>query len=293
MTTTASSTARTAAGDRGVLLADALSVNALTSAATGAVLALGGVWLDDALGAPAVVLVGVGFGLVLFAAGIGVALTRPRRLRSTARAIVAADLVWVAGAAVVVPAEVLTPLGDVLLTVVSMLVAGFAAAQALGIRRAGDTGELGVRDIEISASREVTAPPEQAWDLVADAAGYAAYAPGITGTTTDAELRDGMQRVCVDDRGDRWSETAKVFEEGHRYRMEVDTDTYPWHYRALLHDFGMTWQVEPTARGSRLTLTFSGRTKLGVLGRLGLATMRRDDPVTRIVDTYAAELAAD
>lgn len=279
--------------DGGVLLADTLSVNALTSGVTGAVLILGAPWLDTTLGAPWVVLVGIGLGLLLFADGILLALGRPAQLRVAARAVVVADLAWVLAAVGVIAADVLTPLGDVLLGGVSVMVAGFAVAQAVGLRRAGDSGVLGTRPVEVTASRDVAAAPAAAWDLVADAAAYDAFAPGIRRTTTDGDLADGMRRTCVDDGGRTWSETCTAVDPGRGYRMEVDTATYPLRYRLLLHDFGMTWRVTPLAEGgSRLQVTFSGSTKLGLVGRLAMRALRRDDPAGQIVDAYARRLAA-
>lgn len=295
MTTTTLTPATATDGDGGVLLADALSTNAITSGATGVVLALGSPWLDRLLGAHAGVLAGVGIGLVLFAAGIMAALARPASLVRAAPAVIAADLAWVAGAAVVVPADVLTPLGDLLLVAVSAVVAGFAGAQALGLRRAGSAERLGVRPVELSGSREVSAPPQEAWAMVADAAGYAAFAPGIAAATTDGAVRDGMQRTCTDEAGNAWSESCTLLEPGRSYRMEVDTDTYPWHHRLVLDHFAMTWRVEPVAAGSRLELTFAGGTKLGVPGRLAMAALAAGAPHERILDRYASALerAAD
>lgn len=289
MTATTTTTSRTA-GDGGVLLADALSVNAVSSGLTGVALALGGLFLDDAIGAPAIALVAVGVGLIAFAEGIIAALARPDVVRRAARWIIAADLGWVAASVVVIGGSSLTLLGDVLLGAVTLAVAGFAAAQTLGLARAGDAARLGVRRIAFGASREVAATPEEAWSLVADAAGYDEFAPGIATTTTDREVREGMQRTCVDDGGRSWSETCTLVEPGRTYRMEVDTDTYPLRHRLLLDRFGMTWEITPTSHGTLLDLTFSGGVKLGVIGRLAVAAVTRTRPHERILDAYAARL---
>lgn len=288
--TNATDAADTTDGDGGVLLADALSVNAVSSAATGLVLTFGAPWLDGPLGAPAVVLAAVGLGLVLFADLILLALARPAQLRGAAAAVIAADLAWVAGAAVVIAADVLTGLGAALLAAVTALVAGFALAQTLGLRRAGSSAVLGVRPIEMRASREIPVPPQDAWALVAAADEYAAIAPGITATTTDGELRPGMRRTCVDDGGRTWSEACTVVDPGRSYRMEVDTDTYPLRHRLLLHAFAMTWRVTPTATGTRVELSFGGGVKLGVLGRVAMAAMASSRPHEQVLDACAERL---
>ncbi len=289
--TTATATTTTSdSGDGGVLLADALSVNAVSSGATGLVLLLGAPWLDGPLGVHALVLAGVGLGLVLFAELIVLTLARPAVLRRAATAVIAADLAWVAGAAVVVAGDVLTGLGDVLLGAVTVLVAGFALAQWLGLRRAGSAAVVGVRRVTLRAGREVAAPPAEAWALVAAADQYAALAPGIATTTTDGDLQAGMHRTCVDDDGRTWSETCTTVEPGRSYRMEVDTSTYPWRHRLLLHAFAMTWDVTPTATGARLELAFEGGVKLGVLGRLAMAALASDAPHEQILDAYVGRL---
>lgn len=277
-------------GDGGVLLADALSVNAVSSGATGLVLALGAPWLDDPLGAHALVLVAVGLGLVLFADLVVLALARPAGLRRASTVVITADLAWVAAAVVVVAGDVLTGLGDVLLAAVTVLVAGFALTQSLGLRRAGSGATVGVRRITLRAGREVDASPATAWALVAAADEYAAIAPGIATTTTDGDLRSGMHRTCVDDGGRSWSETCTIVEPGRSYRMEVDTSTYPWRHRVLLHAFAMTWHVVPTATGTRLELTFDGGVKLGMLGRLAIAAMARGAPHEQILDACVDRL---
>lgn len=293
---TAPTTAATAVDrrpDGGVLLADALSVNALTSATMGVALLLGAPWLDTAFGAPWPVLAGLGLGLVGFAEAIIWALARPARLRGAARLVIAADVGWVLATAGVLAGDVLTPLGDVLLAAVTVAVAGFAVAQTAGLRRAGDANVLGTRPVKITATREVDADPAAAWTLVADAAGYDAFAPGIRDTTTDGDLADGMRRTCVDDDGRTWSETCTAVDPGRSYRMQVDTATYPLRYRLLFHDFGMTWHIAALPDGgSRLMIALTGAIKLGLLGRLAMRTLLRDDPAQRIIDAYAQRLHA-
>lgn len=71
--------------------------------------------------------------------------------------------------------------------------------------------------------------------------------------------------------------TALVIDCGHSGLAFVVTQlsqtgiidhSYPLRYRMLLGELHQTWDVEPTAEGSRVTLAFHGAVKLGVLGRL-------------------------
>ena len=276
--------------DHGVLLADAMSVNAVTSGLFGLVLAMGGPWLATLLGAPVALLIAVGGGLVGFAAAIVAALAHPPVVRRASHAVIFADAGWVLGSALVIVGDLLTVAGDRLVAAVGVMVSGFAVAQAVGLRRAGPGSALGTRPVAVRASRVVAAPVDRAWALVADAAGYAAFAPGIARVTTSGDLDDGMVRTCTDAGGRQWSETCSVVAPGRTYRMDVDTTSYPLRYRSILHTFGMTWDVTPTSEGTRLQLTFSGTAKLGILGRIAMAAMATGDPAGRIIDAYAAQL---
>lgn len=292
---TTATPSRTAAGsdtDRGVLLADAMSLNAITSAVTGTALLLGAPWLHEPLGAPSWVLAALGLGLVVFAAEIVAALAQPQRLRLMARFVVAADIAWVVAAGSVIVADLLTPLGATLLAMISVVVAGFAVSQAIGLRRARGDDAIGIRPVELQATQEVAADPADVWALVADAGGYDAFAPGIRQTTTDGELVVGMARSCVDDAGRTWSERCAMVDPGRGYRMEVDTSSYPLRYRLVLQEFGMSWRVTPTTHGSRLDLSFSGFAKLGVIGRLAIWVLGRDDPAEEILDRYVQHLTS-
>ncbi len=296
MTTTTTSTTTTRAahrrgGDGGVLLADALSANAVFSTATAVTLLVGWPWLDDVLGVHAVALVGLGAGLLAFAAAIVVALARPAALVGAARGVVVADLAWVAAALLVLPTDLLSPTDDVVLVLVTTVVGVVAAAQVAGLRRAGAAPRPGVRDLALTGRRDVAATVAQAWVVVADAAGYAEVAPGIAETTTDGDVADGMTRRCVDDGGRAWSETCTVLAPGRAYRMDVDTTTYPMRHRLVFDRLAMRWRVEPRAGGSTIELAFVGGVKLGLLGRAAVAMMTRDAPHELVLDRTARRLS--
>lgn len=282
-------------GDGGRLLAQAMSVNALFSVVSGAVLATLSWALDGVFGPPAWLLTAVGLGLLAFAAGLIVIMARPRLLGAGGRAVICADLTWVVAAVVLLALQVdgLTAIGRLTLGVVSAVVAVLAVWQAIGLRRIGTGPPHGASQVRIAASRTVDAAVAQVWDAIADAGGYAAFADGIADTHVDGPPGDGMSRVCTDERGDQWSETCTLWDEHRTYTMTVDTSTYPARLRWLLHAFQQTWTVEPSARGARVTLRFDAAVKLGVIGRLAVAAMGRGDPAGRVVDAYGRHLGAD
>jgi len=277
-------------GDGGILLADAMSANALFSGLTGAALVLGAPWLDGVLDLHAAILAGLGVGLVGFAVVILAVLAQPTVIRQAARITIVADIAWVVAAGVVIATDLLPAAAAGPLVASTVVVAGFAIVQTVGLRRAGNGAALGLRPVTMTAAEEADTTIAQAWSRVADAAGHADAAPGLAHVATDGEVADGMVRTCTDDAGRQWSETCTLVAPGLSYRMDVDVSTYPLRYRAVLHDFGMTWRVSPTDRGARLQLTFAGTTMLGLLGRLAIAVFGRDDPARHIVAAHARAL---
>jgi ribosome-associated toxin RatA of RatAB toxin-antitoxin module len=168
-----------------------------------------------------------------------------------------------------------------------LLAFAVAASQWAGLRRAG-TGPLdGTSPFMVQVQRDVIAPVGAVWDAVSDAAAYARFAPGIA-TTAVSGRGDDMVRVCTDTHGSQWSETCTLWEPGRRYRMSVDVRSYPLRYRMLFSELHQTWDVEPSTRGSRVTLAFHGAVKLGVLGRLVVRAMARR--LDGILDAYEVEV---
>lgn len=116
-------------------LTSALRTNLRFSTTSGIAAVTGAGWLDDVLGVPWPLLVGLGLGLLAFAAALRVLVVDPDRDRRLVRAVVAADVTWVVAAGTVVGLDVLTPAGDVVLVTVTLVVAAIAAAQVRGLRR--------------------------------------------------------------------------------------------------------------------------------------------------------------
>lgn len=126
---------------RNHLLSRAMVENALFSGATGLVLVIGARWLSGWLVLNAWLLAALGVGLLLYAADL-VWLSRSERfLLAGGRLAVVADIGWViAAAALITFTAVLTTPGELALALVSLVVAGFAAAQWIGLRRLSAAG---------------------------------------------------------------------------------------------------------------------------------------------------------
>lgn len=280
-------------GDHGRLLATAISCNALFSTATGVVLLAGGfLGLDRWLGADAWLLGGVGGALVMFAGLLVWLLSQPQHLAVGARLVVAADAAWVAAAALLLAAfpSALTPAGRTALAVVTAAVAALAAAQLIGLHRLRPGPVTGTTPLALRVQRVIDAPVGRVWQAVSDAGDYARFAPGIAATAIVSGAGQGMVRVCTDDRGGQWAERCTLWQEGTRYRMTVDVDSYPIAYRMLLHELAQTWTVEPSTDATVVTLTFDGAVKLGVLGRLAARLLGNPRRLEAILDAYERDL---
>ena len=118
-------------------LLNALRLNAAFSAMSTLFLIAAGGWVADQLGLPDPLTVYiVAAGLALFALQLGL-IVRSRRIRTwEVRAVIGGDLAWVLATAVVIGLfhEVMTTIGLVMLDVVALVVAVFAALQIRGLR---------------------------------------------------------------------------------------------------------------------------------------------------------------
>jgi len=139
-----------------------------------------------------------------------------------------------------------------------------------------------------AADRIVPASTELAWKVVADIAGYAQIAPGLSRVEIVEGDREGLRRRCYDHRGRGWNETCTLWEPGHRFQMRVDTASYPFPLRQLLRGFQGTWSVDPVPEGTRIAVQFDAEPRLGLLGRLALRAMggKADRNLTQLLDNY-------
>lgn len=115
-----------------------LRTNAGFSLLSGAVLALGSTVLDDILGVPAVWLAALGIGVAAFGVVVHRLSATDPVSRTAAGFVIAADLAWVVGTAVVLVGfpDLLTTAGAWTFGVVGLAVLDFAVLQALGLRQA-------------------------------------------------------------------------------------------------------------------------------------------------------------
>ena len=139
-------------------------------------------------------------------------------------------------------------------------------------------------------TRVVNAPPDKVWAVVSEAGRYHEVVENLVSTEIVSGSGVGMARRCLDDKGREWDEACTLWEEGHRYRMTVDVDTYPASFRAIFRSLEGTWSVAPVEKGTALGIRFEGETKLGPLGKAAVTAMGRDTTLEAILDGYERQL---
>jgi hypothetical protein len=135
-TTAGARAAQTAASDG--LLRFALKTDAAMTAANGLAYLAGFALLDGWLGVPSALPAGVGAFLLAFAVFVGYVATRPEISRVAAGGIVAANVVWAVDSVILLLVDGFTPTlaGQIVIAVQAAGVAGLAALQYAGLRRA-------------------------------------------------------------------------------------------------------------------------------------------------------------
>jgi len=138
----------------------------------------------------------------------------------------------------------------------------------------------------IEKSRIIDAPVEDVWSVVSDAGAYHQVVDTLEHTEITSGQGEGMIRHCLDTKDREWNEICTLWEDHHRFRMAVDINSYPAAFRAIFKRVEGTWAVEPTEKGTKLTMRFDGKTKLGPIGRGAVAAMGRDAVLSGIFDSY-------
>jgi hypothetical protein len=116
----------------------AFRLDAIVSAACGALLLLLGPLLVDALGLPLTLLWPVGLVCVVYAAALWLAQSRPRISRATAWTVIGLNVVWAGASLALVLSNALpmTALGTAFVLLQASVVAALAALQFVAVRRA-------------------------------------------------------------------------------------------------------------------------------------------------------------
>lgn len=200
------------------------------------------------------VLTNVGIGLCAFVLLVFFRALQKRLSQSGARDIIIGDFIWVGVSAVMLTtgAGYLSNTGFSTILFVAIAVMIFAIIQSLGLKilyqgRSKISVENQDGTIVLNASREVETTQETAWRVISDHEGYADVADNLSKVSVISGDSVGMTRECFSVNGDSWSERAHIWEEGHRYGFQVDTQRADYPYP--LESMAGIWSVDEFGKG--------------------------------------------
>ena len=121
------------------------------------------------------------------------------------------------------------------------------------------------RDVDVSTST--------AWEIISDLEKYAEYAPNLSHAKVLEGEGVGLVRRCGDNRGGEWNETCVLWEDGHRYSIQVDMSEYPYPFTSMQG----TWSVKSGEQGTQVSMQFEFQPKFDppIMGRLIYMIMMR------------------
>lgn len=228
----------------------------------------------------------IGAGLVAYSVFLG-GLSLSRRVASAWTVFVTVmDFAWVLVSIVFVVLHAMSGVWLVLVT--ASVVAAYAVLQLAGLRRV--VFDHGHGQFEVA--RDVNAPAERSWSVVADLASYPAFAKSLHKAEIVAGEGLGLVRRCEDTHGVCWLETCVRWEPGKAYAFAVDTSgpEYPLPLSTMRGDF----EVEPlSSERSTIRVRFTFSARGGAWTELFLALMfsaTGDRFVGGIIKRWAAQI---
>jgi hypothetical protein len=208
-------------------------------------------------------------------------------LRRVTGAVIAADVGWVAGSGVLLAEYRPAGPGGLAVAAVAAAVSGLAGWQVAGLIRA--RGDDRLADMEVvEAATPLPEPPAAVWPLLTDHRLYGRLSPNLSTVEITSEGDRPWRRRCTSTTGRVWEEACSLWQEGHRFAVEVDAGSYPYPIAAMA---GL-WQVDPHPGGSRVVMRFAFRTTPSIRGGLFVIALRGVAPLAlrRIFRGWRAEL---
>lgn len=248
-----------------------LRANAVFSMVCGLVLLFAGWSLAGPWGVePKLVLPVLGVAVAAFGVLVSRLAVQPARLmRPWAVVVVVADFAWVVASIALLAWHPLTVAGLTAVATAAAAVAALAAWQITGIAEMRDDDPLS--DIEIvEATRVITAPPAAVWPLLTDHDLYGRLAPNLSKVEVISRTGQPLRRQCTNTTGQAWEESCTVWDDGHRYAVEVDTTSYPYPISLMR---GL-WQADPDPAGTRVTMRFAYQATPSLYGGLFVIAFR-------------------
>lgn len=218
------------------------------------------------------VFLALGIGLLLFAFDLVLLATDRFVTKGKVMLIVLADLGWILAsvALLMLLGGLFTSVGAWIVSGVALMVAIVAIGQWIG---AGAIEMPASRAKVISSGgslvatveRDVDAPASVAWQVMTDHPAYADVANNLS----KVEMVDGdglgMVRRCYGAKGENWTETCDLYEEGRSFGFTIHTDAPDYPYP--LSQVQGRWSVVPKGEGARFDIHIRAVPKGGLFSR--------------------------
>lgn len=234
---------------------------------------LAGLMFAEPAGWQGPVFVALGIGLLIFALDLVILATDRFVTRGMMMLIIAADLGWiVASVALLLLAGVLfTSTGALIIAGVAAVVAFFTIGQWFGtgaietpVSKATVTSSHGA--LIATVERDVDAPASVAWQVMIDHPAYADVANNLSKVEMVEGDSLGMVRRCYGPKGENWTETCDLYEEGRSFGFTIHTDAPDYPYP--LSDVQGRWSVVPKGKGAQFDIHIRAVPKGGFFARL-------------------------
>lgn len=254
-----------------------LGLNAGFSLLCGASLLLAGGGLAaqmfaEPAGWQAPVFLALGIGLLLFAFDLVLLATDRFVTKGKVMLIVLADLGWILGsvALLMLLGGLFTSVGAWIVSGVAVTVAFVAIGQWIGAgaiempaSRAKVTSSGG--SLVATVERDVDAPASVAWQVMTDHPAYADVANNLSKVEMVEGDGLGMVRRCYGPKGENWTETCDLYEEGRSFGFTIHTDAPDYPYP--LSQVQGRWSVVPKGEGARFDIHIRAVPKGGLFSR--------------------------
>lgn len=139
--------------------------------------------------------------------------------------------------------------------------------------------------------REVEAPTETVWDVMADYPGYADVADNITKVEVLSGAGVGMKRRCQGPKGESWEEACEFFVPGRALGFRIDTEAED--YRYPISALSGEWLVKPAGDGPEFSIKITTKPKGNALARWVFTMIAKQQFKTVLIDladTWAARM---
>ncbi len=120
---------------------------------------------------------------------------------------------------------------------------------------------------QVTFEHHFAALPEDLWPVVIDIVGAAEALPHLSGAEVlSGEGAVGRDSRCTNLKGQSWTETCFLWEEGRAFgtRANADAADYPY----PLEKLELTYHLTPRDGGTAVRMSFDYRMKYGPIGRL-------------------------